>query len=331
MRKIKCLSLLLASMVGLMALGCGNQNKNAGKQQAVKWPTKPVQVIVPFSAGGDTDYNARTISKYLEQKLGKPVVVSNVTGSGGAIAASRVKNAAPDGYTILFTHASLNIAAACKTIDFTYKDFEMGGIIGRGLGDAIVVRGDPPWNTVQDMIKDTQANPGKYKMPVATGTTSHWAAIALQNAGAKFNIIDSGNSSDRIVSLLGGQVDAIATGIPAVKDYLKTGQFKMLATCTSERVKDYPNVPTLKENGVDIAYYCNYTMFFPKGTDPAIAKKLNAAVEDIVHNNKQYQEEIKKTYLQEPYCANIEDSTKHWADEYDSLMKISDVLQGKKK
>lgn len=322
---------LLAVAIGMAAAGCGNGKQAAQKNtKAVNWPTKPVQVIVGFTAGGDTDYNARTMAKYLEKKLGKPFVVTNVTGTGSAIASKKVKTAAPDGYTVLFNHLALNIGAAAKTMDFNYKDFEMGGIAARALGDAIVVRADAPWNNLQDLIKDSQANPGKYKMPVASGGTTHWVAIALQNAGAKLNIVDSGGASERVVNLLGGQVDVIHTSIPSIKDYLKTGKFKMLATTTAERVNAYPNVPTAKESGVDVAFNNNYTFFFPKGTDPAIAKKLNDAVQDIVKNDKDYAAEIQKAYMQAPFCMNIEDSTKYWSQEYDTLMKISDNLQGKK-
>ncbi|MGM9517473.1 MAG: tripartite tricarboxylate transporter substrate binding protein [Acidaminococcus sp.] len=331
MKVKKWAAVLMTAAAALAVAGCGGSQttqKSNGKQ--VKWPTKPVQVIVGFPAGGDSDYNARTMAKYLEKKLGKPFVVTNVTGTGSAIASTKVKNAQPDGNTVLFNHLALNVGSAAKTIDFSYKDFVMGGVAARAMGDAIVVRGDSPWNTLQDMIKDTQANPGKYRMPVASGGSTHWVAIALQNAGAKLNIVDSGGASDRVVSLLGGQADVIATSIPSIKDYLKTGQFKMLATTTSERVKEYPDVPTAKESGVDIAYYYNYTFFFPKGTDPAIAQKLNDAVQDIVKNDKDYAAEIKKAYMQDPFCMNIEDSNKYWSQEYDALMKISDKLQGKK-
>jgi tripartite-type tricarboxylate transporter receptor subunit TctC len=329
MSKFKVLNVLLASMVLMAVAGCGGQ-KTAEKKKEVNWPTKSVQLICPMSAGGDTDYNARTLAKHLEKKLGKPVVVTNVTGSGGTIGAAKVKNSNPDGYTALFAHTALNVSAASKRIDFSYKDFVMGGIAARAMGDALIVSADCPWHSVKEMIADTQAHPGQYKFPVMTGGTTNWVAVALKKAGAEFNYINSGSAADRIVMLLGGQVNIIHAAIPTVKDYLKTGKFRLLATTTPERVKEYPDVPTLKESGVDCAFILNYTILFPKGTDPAIAQKMNEAVADVVKNDKEYAQEIESAYLQKPYSASIEDSNKYWENEYNSLMKISDELQGKK-
>lgn len=330
--KHKLLTALLVTTVSAMAcLGCGGGAKKApaAKKDGVNWPTKPVQLVVPFTAGGDTDYNARVMAKYLEKKLGKPFTVTNVVGGGGAIADNRVKNAANDGYTILVNHVTLNLSAASKVIDYNFKEYEMGCVFASCIGDALLVRGDSPWNSVKDMIEDTKAHPGKYKIAANTGTTSHYVAISLQNAGAKFNVVDSGGSADRLVALLGGHVDVIPASLPAVKDYLKTGKLKALAVLTPNKVKLYSQYPTLKESGVDCAYTYNYTMFFPKGTNPAIAEKLAAAIKDIVDNDKNYAAEIKKAYLQDPFCMNRADSTKHWDAELANVMKISDKLQGK--
>lgn len=333
MKSKKMLAVLMAVAIGAMGIaGCGGNNatkKADGKKDGVKWPTKPVQLIVPFTAGGDTDYNARTMAKYLEKELGKPVTVTNVVGGGGAIADNRVKNAAPDGYTALVQHVTLNLSAASKVIDFTYKDYVMGNVFASCIGDAILVRGDSPWNSVKDMIEATKKEPNKYKISANTGTTSHYVAIAMKNAGAKFNVVDSGGAADRIVALLGGHTDAIPAALPAVKDYLKTGKFKALAVTTPERVKEFSNIPTLKEQGVNCTYTYNYTMFFPKGTDQAIADKMANAVKKIVETNKDYAAEIKKAYMQPAFCMTRADSEKHWSSELDAVMKISNELQGK--
>ena len=137
------------------------------------------------------------MAQYLGEELGQSVVVTNVTGSGGTIAANRVKDSANDGYTILCTHVSLDMSTVTKTIDWDYSDLTMGGIFAMGLGEAIIVRGDAPWNTVQDLIDDGAANPGKYTMSATTGASTMWAPIALNKAGANLNIVDAGGASDR--------------------------------------------------------------------------------------------------------------------------------------
>lgn len=325
-------AMMTLAVIAMGSLGCGSNDKQSAsneKKSSVNWPTKPVQIIVPFSAGGDTDYNARMMAKYLEKKLGKPFTVTNVVGGGGSIADNRVKNAKPDGNTILVNHVTLNLSTASKVIDFSYKDFQMGGVFAQQASDVVLVRGDSPWNSIQDMIADTKKNPNKYKVAANTGTSSHYVAIALQNAGAQLNVVDSGGSADRIVALLGGHVDVIPAAYPGVRDYIKTGKFKVLATCADKRLKALPNVPTLKESGVDCVYFYNYTFFFPKGTDPKIADKLAATVKDIVDNDKTYAQEIDKAYMQKPFCMNIEDSEKFWQTSYDAIMKFADKLQGK--
>lgn len=318
----------------LLSMDKSGSDASAGRltsfEQTTDWPKRSINVIVGFSAGGDTDYNARELAKYLSKSLGQSIVVTNVSGSGGSIAASQVKSARPNGYTVLFTHAALNIAEAVGTINFGFDDFEVCCMAGKAEGEAIIVRADAGWNSLEDMIEASKKNPGKYKLTASTGATTQWAAIALQEGGGKFNIVDAGNASDRIAVLLGGHVDVITNSIPTVKDYIDSGVFKVLATCMPERSKYYPNVPTLKERGIDCAYNNGYTIFFPKGTDHAIVNKMNQAVKDIVETNPEYAQAIKKAYLQDPYYLDTEDTLKYWSDERERLMTISNLLQGKK-
>ena len=305
------------------------KSENGGQGSETDWPKKSINLIVPYSAGGDTDYNARTMAQYLGDKLGVSVVVTNVTGSGGSIAANQVHDAAPDGYTVLVNHASLNLNTVTQTINWDYTDLEMGCIFAMGLGEAIVVRGDAPWNSIQDLIEDSKANPGTYNCAATTGATTMWAPVALQKAGAQLNVIDAGGASDRIVALLGGHTDIICNSISSVKDYLATGQFKVLATCTPERSEEYPDIPTLKEEGIECEYNMDYTFLFPGGTDPAIAEKLAETVDDIVKNNEAYQKSIYETYQQKPISYSKSDSEIYWADELSRLMELQEFFIGK--
>lgn len=348
--KKRTLSVLLAAALMASLTGCGGSGQSSTatdsstKTEATEsadtaetadtastdtsWPEKSINIIVPFSAGGDTDYNARTMAQYLGEELGQTVVVTNVTGSGGTIAANQVKDSANDGYTILCTHVSLNMSAVTKTIDWDYSDLTMGGIFAMGLGEAVIVRGDAPWDTLQDLIDDSAANPGKYTMSATTGASTMWAPIALNKAGASLNIVDAGGASDRVVALLGEHVDVICNSISSVKDYLATGDFKVLATCTAERSEEYPDVPTMKEEGLDCAYNMDYTFFFPAGTDQAIVDKLNAAVAKVVSENEEYQQGIYDTYQQQPACYDQAESEAYWSDELGRLMDMQDYFLG---
>lgn len=341
--KKKVVAMALAGVMAFGLTACGNsdpgsaENDSAPETDAsadtaeadVDWPVKNINIIVPYSAGGDTDFNARTIAQYLSEELDVSVVVSNVTGSGGSVASNQVHDADPDGYTILCNHSSLNMNTATGIIDWDYSDLEMGCIFAVGLGEAVIVRGDAPWDTVEDLIADSQANPGVYNCAASTGATTQWPAIALNNAGAQLNVVDAGSASDRITALLGGHVDVICNSLSSVKDYLATGDFKCLATCTPERSTEYPDIPTLTESGVECSYNMGYTFLFPGGTDPKIAEKLAETCKSIVENNEEYTASIYETYQQQPICYTKEESEAYYADELSRLMELSDVFQGK--
>ena len=126
---------------------CGNSpdtpaDDASSEDGGTDWPTKSINMIVPMGAGGDTDFNARTYAKYLEDVLGETVVVTNITGNGGALGSEEVKNASPDGYTCLFYHTCLNINQATGIADYGSEAFETVAVVGKSSGEAVVVRTD---------------------------------------------------------------------------------------------------------------------------------------------------------------------------------------------
>ena len=126
---------------------CGNSpdtpaDDASSEDGGTDWPTKSINMIVPMGAGGDTDFNARTYAKYLEDVLGETVVVTNITGNGGALGSEEVKNASPDGYTCLFYHTCLNINQATGIADYGSEACETVAVVGKSSGEAVVVRTD---------------------------------------------------------------------------------------------------------------------------------------------------------------------------------------------
>ncbi|TCP97732.1 tripartite-type tricarboxylate transporter receptor subunit TctC [Cricetibacter osteomyelitidis] len=295
------------------------------------WPKRPVNLIVAFSAGGNSDYNARALAKHLTKELGQPVVVSNIAGSGGSIAAAQVKEMKPDGYNVLVTQLSLNIAEASKMVNFGFKDFDPCCVFSAAADEVLVTNAEAPFNTIQELITESEKNPGKYKLAVNTGASTLWIAIGLQQAGAKLNIVSSGGSGERLPLLLGRHVDIIPMPYNMVQTYVDKGQFKYLANVSNVRSKNdkLVNVPTLRESGVPAGYAYYNTMFFPKGTDPEIIAKLSAATGKVINENAEYRKEV-EGFFQEPVYMNTEDTIKIWDKEREELLKISDLLQGKK-
>ena len=320
------LAILALALSPLMATGSTDQK---GGGAALNWPTQPINLVVAFGAGGNSDYNARTTAKYLTQDLGQPFVVTNVGASGGTVAAAQVKDAKPDGYTVLVQQLSLNVATAAGVIDFSYADLAPVCVFAKASDEVMTVRADSPWNSIQDLIADSKKNPGKFRLTANTGASTQWIAIAMQNAGAQLNIVSSGGSGERIPLLLGDHVDIIPIQVNMITDYLKTKQFKILATVSSERSPSMPNIPTLKESGVDCSYEYYNTFFMPKGTDPAIIAKFSQAVKNVVNNKPEYAKDI-ESFDQKPFWLDTQPTTEHFATELKNLMAISDLLKGKK-
>ncbi|MFA6846393.1 MAG: tripartite tricarboxylate transporter substrate binding protein [Sphaerochaetaceae bacterium] len=330
MKKVLVLLLILSiSLVGIFANGSAEKTSSATTSTAISWPNQAINIVVAFGAGGASDYNTRALAKYLTTELGQPVVVTNVGGSGGTIGASQVKNAKADGYTILCSQISMNIAQAIGMVDYGYEAFEMGPVFSRSADEVLTVRSDSGWNTFDDMIKDTKANPGKYRLTANTGASTMWIAVALQNAGAKFNIVSSGGSGERLQLLLGGHVDVIPMPLNMVQDYVDKGTFRLLATDSPNRGAKIPDVPTLKEKNVDCAYYYNNTFFFPKGTDKAIIDKFSAACKKIIETNEDYRKEV-YGFSQDPVYMSPEEASASYKSELASLMAIKDQLKGTK-
>ena len=338
--KKKLLALLLTATLAVGALaGCSNNSSSSsgGSQTSsteeggdsssdVDWPKKSIEIVVPFSAGGDTDFNARILAKYLEKELGQAVIVTNITGGGGTIGADEIMNSPADGYRLLFMHVQMFTNKAFGTVDWGYEAFETVDIIGQGTGESLLVRSDFPADTYQEFLEYAKANPGLNYGCTAGGGT-HYVAVAMNEDGAGLNIVTIGESSERIVGLKNGTLDCILSGYQAAKDYIESGDFKIIGVALSERHPNYPDIPTLSEQGCSATLNPNYTLYAPKGTDAAIIEKIDKAVENIVMNNEEYAQEILEAYNQAPYYANHEEALAKNADEDAKFMAVADKLR----
>jgi tripartite-type tricarboxylate transporter receptor subunit TctC len=326
----KVISFILAVTIlaGLLS-ACGSSTNQGDKseQQEIDWPKKAIEIVVPASAGGDTDFNARTIAKYLTEELGQPVVCVNITGGGGSVATDEFKNSKPDGYRFLIMHSPMHTNEAFGVTDYGYDAFDPVCVVGMGGGEFVAVRSDFPANDMQGLIEETKKNPGKYKYAASIGATSHYMAVKLKLMGADLTVVPTGSAADRVVGLKGGHVDIINVAMPTIQDYVATGEFKVLAICSSERNPSYPEIPTCIEQGVNAAFDPTYTMYAVKGTDPAIIKKMSEAVANIVNNNKSYAEEIMTAYKQQPYYLDTAKTLVLLAEQRERFMSIADELR----
>jgi tripartite-type tricarboxylate transporter receptor subunit TctC len=244
------------------------------------FPTKPITYLVPWGAGG-SDARARVLAKETSQYLGQPVMVENKPGGGGTLGpATMAGTAKPDGYTI--AELSVPVYRYPHMFKVTYdplKDFTF--IIHlTGYTFGVVVKADSPFKTFNDFVAYAKANPGKATY-ATTGTASMaygaMEMLARKNGGIKWtNVPASGGDSELVSNVLGGH---IMVGVTTSKwaPLVKSGDFRLLATFSEERIKNFPDAPTVKELGYNIVVQSPYGLGGPKGMDPKVVKALHDA------------------------------------------------------
>lgn len=269
---------VLLGIIAIMLLtGCQLGGENNKAEKTDEWPNKNINIICTHGSGGDTDYNSRLMARFLEKKLGVSVVVNNVTGSNGSIALEQYKDQnKADNYTFIMTNtAALTGNLATGLSDFGYEDFNIVGIFGKQSGENIVVPQNAPYNDLKGLIDDSKAKPGQIKFGVQTGGGVYIAStIMTKEYGASFNIVDAGDASNRLTSLLGGHVDATIVPYSGVKEYVENKDIKILCTLLGDRLDLVKEIPTAKEQGYeDLILNTMYVCLAPKGTDENVIKK----------------------------------------------------------
>ncbi|MBB1653235.1 MULTISPECIES: tripartite tricarboxylate transporter substrate binding protein [Delftia] len=251
------------------------------------WPSQPLKIMVGFAAGGANDIVARILAKELQQRLGQSVVVENRGGAGGLIASEVVAKAPKNGYTLLLGSIGSNTVAPvlAKKLSFDpRKDLEPITLVAES-GNALLVNAALPYKTVQEMIDAARKAPGTINYASSgSGSTLHLAgALFAQQAGVNLVHVPYRGNGPAITDVSGGQVQAIFSGIPPAITSAKTGQTRILAVTTKQRVKNLPNVPTVAEAGLPgYAFTSWYGLFTTGGTDPAIVERLAQEVRKIM-------------------------------------------------
>jgi len=240
------------------------------------YPDRPIKMIVPWAAGGDTDAICRVIASSMEKHLGKPVVIVNITGASGTVGAREAKKAAPDGYTILSAHDYIHTTYYTGVSELSYKDFEPV-CLQTSTPSVLAAYGKAPWKSFKELVEDAKKRPEQITLGATLGSTSHFfPAMIAQAVGIKWKYVSYEGTAPRMTALLGGHVLVGETNLTQI-DKVKAGQLKMLAIATAKRLPEIPDVPTLKELGIDIVYAVNRGIIAPKGTPEAALAKLEEA------------------------------------------------------
>jgi tripartite-type tricarboxylate transporter receptor subunit TctC len=251
------------------------------------WPTKNIQLVVPFAAGGPTDTIARLIAVPMGQALGQTVVVENVPGAGGTIASTKVARATPDGYTIYIHHMGMATAQALYD-KLPYDPMTSFEYIGQVADVPMVLLGkkDLPANNFKELEAYIKANGSKVTMANAgPGAVSQLCGLLFQSRlGIKLTNIPYKGTGPALTDLLGGQVDLLCDQTTQTIPYIKDGRVKAYGTTTLKRLPAIPNVPTLNEEGLkgfEVKVW--HGVYAPKGTPQPVLNKINAALKKALN------------------------------------------------
>ena len=301
-------------------------------QADVKWPTKPVQVIVPAGAGGDTDFNARQMARYFEKIAGKPMVVTNVNGGGGTIAMAQVQGAAPDGHTLFFGHTGMLIVNEVSgLIDYKFDaKMDISCIPAIDKSVVFVAGKKSGFKNVQDVVTKAKAQPGTVIYGTELGGYSHLQGLMFaKQAGVQLKVVDVGSASDKITSLLGGRIDLSAISFGPVKDYAATGDMAMVAQFSKERNPLLGDIKTFNEQGISFDMEKPYIIGFPKGTDPAIVKKMADVMQQIT-KDPAYAKALEDGFKQPVSFLHTKEAIAELNKVRDDFMQYKDLLRQKK-
>jgi tripartite-type tricarboxylate transporter receptor subunit TctC len=298
MSRISRFSLLVCGFA--LALGAGAQD----------YPSKPIALVVPFPPGGVAEIVGRPLAAVMEKSLRQPIILINRPGAGGAVGMASVAKSAGDGYTLLMGLSSISIFPVSDRINGKEPAYELKDFAPIALVTAdptvLVVRTDSPYRTVKDFVDAAKAKPGKinYSSSGVYGTLHVSMEIFANAAGIQLFHIPYQGGGPAVTALLGGQVEALASGPAAAIGQIRGGKMRALASWSTGRLALLPEIPTFKELGYDAEFYIWTGVFAPASTPQPIVMKLRQAVREAA-NSAEFKSAMEKvstpvSYLDAP-------------------------------
>ncbi|MGX6566392.1 tripartite tricarboxylate transporter substrate-binding protein [Cupriavidus necator] len=283
-----CVQAGKATLAGMKWITCGALGLafSAGALAADAYPSKPITLVVPFSAGGPTDVVSRALGQAMSKDLGQSVVVENKLGAGGTVAAAFVAQAQPDGYTILIHHNGMATAPALyKKLSYSpMKDFEYIGQVA-DVPMTLLGRKDLPPANAAELIKYVSQNKEKVSLANAgLGAVSQLCGLLFEEAvKVKMTSIPYQGTGPALTALLGGQVDLLCDQTTSTLPHINANRVKLYGVTTPSRIKALPNAPTLQEGGLKgFSMKVWHGIYAPKGTPPEVTARLTRALQQAL-------------------------------------------------
>jgi len=262
----------LAALSTATALSLGMAAPAAAESD---FPSRTIELLVPYQPGGGTDGLARTFADASRKHMAQTMVIVNRPGAGGAIGWTEVINAKPDGYKLAVLTVELLTLPHLGLAKFNYDDFQPIAQLNADPA-AITVKADAPWNTVEEFLAAAKKSPESVRVGNSgNGSIWHLAAAALEDkTGARFGHIPFQGAAPAVLALLGGHIEAVAVSPAEVTTHVQSGKLKMLMVMADQRVKGFEKVPTAKERGIDLSIGTWRGLGAPKNTPPEVMARL---------------------------------------------------------
>jgi len=296
---------------------------------AQEFPTKPIELIIPYGPGGSHDLTARAVASVAHQYLGQPLLVVLRPGGGGAVGSQQVVRARPDGHTLLFGGSGPNtVFAQVQNVPIGPDHLLPVAKINHS-GAVFAVRSEAPWKTFREVVDWMKKSPGKFNF----ANTGPWGAADFPMrqiaaaTGVEYNNIPHDGGGPAMLAVLGGHADATFSFAPQLLPQLHAGKMRALAVTDARRIPTLAGVPTLREEGVDVVYTMWRGVLAPKGTPPAIVDKLETAFRKI-SEDKSFRALVKQLG-DDVHFEGSKEFEKTWRKEWDDAAKI--VAAGTKK
>jgi tripartite-type tricarboxylate transporter receptor subunit TctC len=240
------------------------------------YPERPIKLIVPWPAGGDTDNIFRPFAPLLQKQLGQTVVIANVGGASGTKGAKEAKDSPADGYTVYAVHDYIHSTYYTGVADVNYTDFAPICMIA-STPSVLTASPKTPWKDWKGLVADAKARPGQITVGATLGSTSHFfPALVEKAAGVKFKYVSYEGLAPRMNAILGGHIDLTDSNLTQ-KGKVDAGQLKFIGIAAEKRDPGMPAVPTLRELGINVVYDVNRGLLAPKATPAGVIAKLESA------------------------------------------------------
>ena len=299
-----------ALITSLILGGCGPR-PTLPVEKEPDFPTKPITVIVPFSAGGGSDLQVRALEKLAPKYLKQNFIVQNKTGGGGSIGYNELVTSPADGYTLGISGTTLILQPLYGSTTYHYPTALEPIVQFSTAPSVLAIKSDQPWQTLDDLVNYCKQHPGEVKFGHAgIGDTTHIIGEHFaKQAGITINQVPFRGASESIAALLGGHVQIILAGPGALTEQIKSGTIRALAVSSEKHLTNpaLSNIPTFKESGFDIVLENWYGIASPKEIDP----KIKAILADAFAN-----------MVADPEYLNSADSIEKWRDDTEKLSKM---------